>query len=121
MLPLDTKLNIILPSGLKKQRANFRKLAQQPLSRLVFDSRNVFPQSLDGLSGVEAFVNFVSAATLKWPFAVCRRDKAVFFASLGENITLATTCIKLKRLGASQRSVSLANIDMEAIFGAVRF
>lgn len=79
----------------------------------AFDSLNVFPPSLDGLSGVEAFVNFASAATWKWPFAVCRRDKAVFFSSLEENISLATTCIMLNQPGESQLSVSPANIDTE--------
>lgn len=105
-------------SGLKKQRANFRKLTQTVLLA-VFDSLNVFPPSLDGLSGVEAFVNFASAATWKWPFVVCRRDKAVFFGSLEKNISLATTCIMLNQPGESQLSPSLANIDTEGIFGAV--
>lgn len=84
----------------------------------VFDLLNVFPRSLDGLSGVEAFVNFARAATWKWPLAVCQRDKAVFFSSLEKNISLATTCITLNHPGKSQHSVSPVNIDMEVIFGA---
>lgn len=106
---------------MNKQRANFRKLAQRTVLPAVFDSLNVFPPSLDGLSGVEAFVNFASAATWKWPLAVCRRDKAVFFGSLEENISLATTCIMLNQPGESQLSVSPANIDTEGIFGAGRY
>lgn len=70
---------------------------------------------------MEAFVNFASAATWKLPFAVCRRDKAVFFRSLEKNISLATTCIMLKQPGESQLSVSLANIDTEGVFGAVHY
>lgn len=79
MSPLDTNLNVNLPSGLKKGLI-FRKLAQKRFCLL-----NVFPQCLDGLSGVETFVNFASRATWKWPFAVCWRDKAVFFSSVEKN------------------------------------
>lgn len=78
-----------------------------------FFKLNVFPLFLDGLSRVEAFVNFASAVTWKWPFVVCPRDKAVFFGSLEKNTSLATTCIMLNQPGESQLSLSLANIDME--------
>lgn len=62
---------------------------------------------------MEASVNFARAATWKWPFVVCPRDKAVFFGSLEKNISLATTCIMLNQPGESQLSPSLANIDRE--------
>lgn len=35
-MSLDTHLNIVLPTGMKKQRANFRKLAQKLLCRLFW-------------------------------------------------------------------------------------
>lgn len=116
----DTNLTIILPSGLKKQKDNLSELATESVLPAVLDLLNVFPPSLDGLSGVETFVNFASEATWKWPFAVCWRDKAVFFGSLEKNTSSATTCITLNQRGESQLSVSLANIDTEGIFGVVR-
>lgn len=116
------KISTIFTLGVEKAKGLIsEKLALDAVLPAVFDSLNVFPQSLDGLSGVEAFVNFASAATWKWPFAVCWRDKAVFFVSLEKNISLATTCIMLNQPGESQLSVSPANIDTEGIFGAARY
>lgn len=98
-----THLNIIRPSGVEKAKGLIsEKLAHTRFCRL-FWTRHVFPQSRDGLSGLEAFVNFASAATWKWPLAVRQRDKAVFFGSLEKNISLATTCITFNQPGAAQR------------------